>query len=278
MTTHELLRLHPWRPLLTGATGLRVAFDPTPADLPEHLSGPLRAAARGTDHDGVGVRTLQEVGALVDLRHWRALASVHGDAGARAYLSRAARGLDAFDRIERRGSAAVAVSGDDDLSEPLRISLRAAGVPVVDRRGDAVLEIHVGRPSPTTIQRWMGSDTPHLVVVPRPDSVRVGPLVVPGATACLQCLHLSRCDRDRQWPALSEQLRRTTSPQPDPVLMGHASAVAVRGIVQHLETGDSALHSQYWTCDLDALQPLPTQVARHPACGCWWPLVGDHPT
>lgn len=276
MNSSDLWRLHPWRPLLSGHNGVRIAFDPTPADLPGHLTQPLRAAARGVDIDEAAGRTLRQAGALVELRRWRTLATVHGEAGARAYLSHATRRPDAFERVERRGSTAVHVDGIEELAEGLRIALRGAAVPVADRRGDAVVDVHVGRPSPTAIQRWMAGNTTHLVIVPRPDSVRVGPLVTPGSSACLQCLHLSRCDRDRQWPLLSEQLRRTTTPQPDPALMGHALALAVRAIVEHLETDTSALDSHYWVCDLDDHRVRSRPVARHPACGCWWPLVADH--
>jgi hypothetical protein len=39
----------------------------------------------------------------------------------------------------------------------------------------------------------------------------VGPLVVPGATSCLRCADLARCDRDPGWPLLAMQLGQRPS-------------------------------------------------------------------
>ncbi|MBX9246764.1 ThiF family adenylyltransferase, partial [Actinotalea ferrariae] len=48
----------------------------------------------------------------------------------------------------------------------------------------------------------------HLSVVVREASVLVGPLVRPGATACLRCVDLARSRRDDRWPAVAAQLAR----------------------------------------------------------------------
>ena len=48
---------------------------------------------------------------------------------------------------------------------------------------------------------------PHLLVEVRDTVGTVGPLVVPGSTACLRCLDLARSDLDPGWPAVAAQLQ-----------------------------------------------------------------------
>jgi hypothetical protein len=74
---------------------------------------------------------------------------------------------------------------------------------------------------------------PHLLCEVRGEVGVVGPLVVPGASACLRCLDLTRTDRDPGWPAIAVQLathERATAPC-DGVL---AVAVAAQTAAQAL--------------------------------------------
>jgi bacteriocin biosynthesis cyclodehydratase domain-containing protein len=54
----------------------------------------------------------------------------------------------------------------------------------------------------------------------------IGPLVVPGHTACLGCVERHRLDRDPAWPALAAQLTTTSSQQPEPCQTAIAAAAA----------------------------------------------------
>jgi len=76
---------------------------------------------------------------------------------------------------------------------------------------------HPGRPdlaivtaahlvSPGTAQYWLSRDVLHLPVVTSDQAVTIGPLVVPGLSACLHCAFLTRVDRDPAWPAVAAQL------------------------------------------------------------------------
>ena len=65
--------------------------------------------------------------------------------------------------------------------------------------GEPVLDARVG-------DDLMRRDVPHLGVVVGTDRVVVGPLVLPGRSACLRCLDLHRRDRDPAWPHLVAQL------------------------------------------------------------------------
>lgn len=47
---------------------------------------------------------------------------------------------------------------------------------------------------------------PHLLATVREAIGVVGPLVLPGMSACVRCQHAHRCDRDAAWPRLAAQL------------------------------------------------------------------------
>jgi hypothetical protein len=115
---------------------------------------------------------------------------------------------------------------------------------------------------------------PHLIAGVCETSGVVGPLVVPGRTACLRCLDLARTDRDPHWPGLRAQLRggRRVVPTPacDVVLATTVAGHAALQALAFLDTGaassmDGTLHIR-----------LPDGLLRrrswsqHPACGCGW--------
>lgn len=66
-------------------------------------------------------------------------------------------------------------------------------------------------------ETWPGPDereqalrrirTPYLCATVRERRAVIGPFVIPGESSCLECQHLSRRDRDPQWPAIYGQLR-----------------------------------------------------------------------
>jgi bacteriocin biosynthesis cyclodehydratase domain-containing protein len=117
---------------------------------------------------------------------------------------------------------------------------------------------------------------PHLVAEVRDGVGVVGPLVLPGATACLRCLDLTRSDLDPDWPALAAQLGvpgRATPPC-DGAL---AVAVAAQAALQALALLDGAAPA---TAGGTLELALPDwrwrrrSWAAHPACGCAWPAAG----
>ncbi|MDF5755537.1 thiamine biosynthesis protein ThiF [Spongiactinospora sp. TRM90649] len=52
----------------------------------------------------------------------------------------------------------------------------------------------------------LDAGTPHLLVSAFEGFGSIGPLVVPGSTACLRCMELTRRDRDPEWPTVSARL------------------------------------------------------------------------
>ena len=67
----------------------------------------------------------------------------------------------------------------------------------------------------------------------------VGPLVVPGETACLSCVDLARTDRDPAWPLILAQLAAPGAP-PAACNAALATAVAAQAATQALAFLDRA--------------------------------------
>jgi hypothetical protein len=120
---------------------------------------------------------------------------------------------------------------------------------------------------------------PHLVARVRETTGVVGPLVLPGRTACLRCLDLSRRDRDPAWPGVVAQLAGTPGPWACDVLL--ATAVGTLAAMQALAHVDGRPSPE--TCggtlelglgDLDLRR---RSWPVHPACGCGWPVGSPSP-
>jgi bacteriocin biosynthesis cyclodehydratase domain-containing protein len=117
---------------------------------------------------------------------------------------------------------------------------------------------------------------PHLLVEVRDDVGIVGPLVLPGSTACLHCLDLARSDRDPDWPALAAQLagaQRTTPPCDGALAVAVAAQAALQaltlleGTVPASAGGTLELVLPDWRWRRRSWLP-------HAACGCALPAAG----
>jgi hypothetical protein len=167
-----------------------------------------------------------------------ALAHGDGDGGARVL----ARRRNACVRVEGMSRAGLCVAG----------LLTASGVGMVvstgrlpgagpgthppaseagPRRPDLVILVDsCHRELPEVLKR---DNIPHLAAAASEAIGVVGPLVLPGRTACLRCLDLARAERDPAWPLILAQLARGGAEPPacDTVL---AVAVAAQAAAQAL--------------------------------------------
>lgn len=89
---------------------------------------------------------------------------------------------------------------------------------------------------------WMARDLPHAPVVFEPDSVSVGPVVLPGTTACLQCLAEEQRSADPHWSVLAAQLIGKPMPHPPPQVVAEA-ATQLMTLVSERVTRASASRS-----------------------------------
>lgn len=141
---------------------------------------------------------------------------------------------------------------------------------------DLVVLAPTGREPLEGVAALVADGVPHLLAEVRDGVGVVGPLVLPGSTACLHCLDLARADRDPDWPTLATQLATPTrgTPACDGAL---AVAVAAQAALQALTLIDGTLPaSAGGTLEL----ALPDWRWRrrswspHAACGCRMPAAG----
>jgi hypothetical protein len=110
---------------------------------------------------------------------------------------------------------------------------------------------------------WSVDSLPHLVVRLGAASVRIGPFVHPGVTACLRCLEVARP------PAVAAPAAYADL---DPALL----MVALGWAVRDLATWQAGQLPTTWSTTVTIrsdLQPEVTRWPRHPHCGCSWGLV-----
>lgn len=129
---------------------------------------------------------------------------------------------------------------------------------------------------PARAAALMASDVTHLPVILAGSRVRVGPLVVPGVTACLSCLALASTDADGGWPLLAAQLCGRPISEVAATLLVEAAAGAVR-----LLSGEGTTPSTTTELVLSTASVL-RSLRHHPheRCGCRSPAGsatgGDH--
>jgi hypothetical protein len=85
---------------------------------------------------------------------------------------------------------------------------------------DLVVLAPTGREPLESVSALVADGVPHLLAEVRDGVGVVGPLVLPGSTACLHCLDLARSDLDPAWPTLAAQL--ATPPRGTPACDGRS--------------------------------------------------------
>lgn len=119
--------------------------------------------------------------------------------------------------------------------------------------------------------------TPHLLAEVRETVGVVGPLVLPGRTACLRCLDLTRTDLDPDWPALAVQLSmpsrsRLVCDGPLAVAVAAQAAFQVLALVDG--TTDPAAVGGTLELALPDWRWRRRSWPLHPQCGCVLPETG----
>jgi hypothetical protein len=137
---------------------------------------------------------------------------------------------------------------------------------------EVFLKIFIGNGHEALIAQSMSEDEIHLIVAsPDGPSIEVGPLVIPGKSACSRCVTLARSD---QHP-LSREIdifRSTHTELEIPVTVAHYVAAQIASeILRFIDTKKSSLIStRVRTNYLDICNSQHIRFARHPLCGCSW--------
>ena len=121
-------------------------------------------------------------------------------------------------------------------------------------------------------------DVTHLLLVSDEDGVTVGPVVIPGKTACAGCLDHARADRDARWPRIALQLggaARDVAAHLPAECSSLAGALAAREVLATLRGEGRALTRRTLTRRAIGQWRVPTlgeaswaPTEPHPACGC----------
>lgn len=189
-------------------------------------------------------------------------------------------GADPATRARRRARAGVAVAGSPAVADALLAVLADAGVGELScdrdvpgttrspRPADVLVLVQGHVAHPVRADGAQADGVPHLAVVLRDTDALVGPLVLPGRSACLRCLDRWTCDADPHWPEAREALARAAA---RPVDAATARVVAGLAALQVLALVDGARPSTVGAT-LELLLPEGRVRQRwwrpHPSCGC----------
>ncbi len=246
-------------------------------DIPASTSPPLTAATRSRLSPELATAALAngdgDGGARTLARRQLARVRVHG-------TSRA--GLQTAGLLTMAGIGQVTSTGPAPRTpeqagmppppdDPAMPALgRARSGPASGRRPDLVIIVDTHqRDLPDQLTRGR---IPHLVAAAGEAIGVVGPLVLPGASACVRCLDLARADRDPAWPLILAQLAgRAADPLAcDAVLATTVAAQTAAQALRFIDRGAAAADTANGTIELI----LPDWRWRrrswepHQRCGC----------
>ncbi|MFE2034638.1 TOMM precursor leader peptide-binding protein [Streptomyces scopuliridis] len=127
-------------------------------------------------------------------------------------------------------------------------------------------------PDPSPAEPWISTGTPHLYTGVIEATGVVGPLVLPGGTACAGCIAGERADRDPGWPRMLAQWRSGRGAGAVPACdLGLATAVAGLAAAHALSFLDGELPASTgarWEASLPLLDWRSERLAPHPECPC----------
>lgn len=177
----------------------------------------------------------------------------------------------AWSDVGRRPDEAARRAG-----EALRAPAGGATAPTPAGGPDLVVLVRGSAADSAEAAALVAAGLPHLAVVLRERGVLVGPLVLPGATACLRCLDLHRADRDPAWPRVLAQLTGRPARVPEETASALlAASLAALQVLGHLDgrVRPAALGA---TLEVELPDGLPSRRPwpPHPSCGCRSPIPG----
>lgn len=129
--------------------------------------------------------------------------------------------------------------------------------------------------------RFLAAERPHLFVLLREQDGTIGPLVVPGETACAECVDRNRSAVDPQWLDVSAQLAaKAARPPGRKPRAEHLETVALAmtlagaAATQILLFLDAVNQPSSWSSVLTFHQNdggwTRQEFTPHPGCGCQW--------
>ncbi|CAL9310051.1 hypothetical protein SUDANB148_04595 [Streptomyces sp. SudanB148_2056] len=132
-------------------------------------------------------------------------------------------------------------------------------------------DVAVHAPDPVSAEPLLVSGTPHLHAGVVEGTGVVGPLVLPGESACAGCLQEDRIDRDPAWPRLMAQWRSGRQRRVGACDLALAATVAGLAAAHALAFLDGRVPSSAgarWEVSLPQLHWQPRPLVPHRRCPC----------
>ncbi|MFD9715036.1 ThiF family adenylyltransferase [Streptomyces sp. NPDC059076] len=127
-------------------------------------------------------------------------------------------------------------------------------------------------PDPAQAEHWITTGTPHLYAGVVEATGFVGPLVLPGGSACAGCWERCRADGDPGWPRLLAQWRsgsrRNAVPACDISLAATVAGLAAAHTLSFLDGGLPLSVGARWEVAQPMLSWRSERLRAHEACGC----------
>jgi hypothetical protein len=162
----------------------------------------------------------------------------------------------------------VAVVGDGALATAVARRLVCQGVTLDSQRPDLVVVAPPRAEADRVAVRGLTeAGLPHLVTALGFGQATLGPFVLPGVTACLNCVDLTRREADPAWPLIAFQIAQMT-PRDDPLLADWLAAGVATQVAAHLA---GRLPQTCWATavfDRADLTPGWAQWPARPECPC----------
>ncbi|WP_375432291.1 hypothetical protein [uncultured Friedmanniella sp.] len=195
-----------------------------------------------------------------------------GQQVARLLLAAGLRVYAAADQPDRGRRNEPPLADLQDLPRPHGARLTVVNHWSKPERGDLALTVVATdsvEPDRVLTDALLRTDQPHLVLRAAGPTGTVGPLVLPGRTACLRCTDLTRRDADPGWPLLLGQLTALRV-RASAVLVAWAAGVGVAQLLAHLQ-GElpEAAGATVELTDRDHLMRWRAWPV-HAGCGCAW--------
>ncbi|OKK21202.1 thiamine biosynthesis protein ThiF [Streptomyces sp. CB00455] len=132
--------------------------------------------------------------------------------------------------------------------------------------------LHAWAPDPDTAAGWVATGIPHLYAGVLEGTGLVGPLVLPGATACAGCMERERVELDPAWPRMLVQWRSAHRRRAGAACdLGLSTAVAGLAAAHALSFLDGELPASTgarWEAALPGLHWEGAPVGPHHDCPC----------
>jgi len=232
-------------------------------------------AAHITEFDGdvaAIVNELMSAGLVFDARTW----DFPGDPQLVGEARSASLNGSSPARLRQRGRFVLRLTADKpsaELANATTLILARAGITrTTGELTHLAVMMSNGEPGRQRFQEAMEAGTDHVRVVVEEDRIRIGPLVRPGLTPCVNCHDLHRADWDNAWPALMTQFgasASSVSPSAVCATTLHVAAATIAAeIIAHCDESVAETTGHCLVVGPHFRDHQTWPVSFHPGCSC----------